>query len=121
LENRLKIQIEPRWVREEGRLRGFQRETLGAIKDSSARIIKIEAPVGAGKSHIIRRLITDDFFKGKTIILTYPTRILMDVQMEASLKKEIKEVASNSPTFYSAHKRRIYVRRVSLPLKTTSL
>jgi len=88
----VKIQIEPRWVREEGGLRGFQREALGAIKDSSARIIEVEAPVGAGKSHIIKRLITNDFFKEKTIILTYPTRILMDVQVEA-LRKEIKEVA----------------------------
>lgn len=96
MENRLNIQIEPRYVKEEGDLRPFQRETLEVIKDTSGKIVEVEAPVGAGKSYIIRRLVTDDSFKNKPIVLTYPTKILMDTQIKAlkeCLCKEIKEVA----------------------------
>jgi superfamily II DNA or RNA helicase len=44
----MNLQTKPRWVREEGGLRPFQRQTLEAIK-GSAKLIEVEAPVGAGK------------------------------------------------------------------------
>lgn len=78
-----KLQIEPRYVKEEDGLRPFQKQTLKAIKDSSAKIVEVEAPVGSGKSHIIRELIDKPLCKEKAIVLTYPTKILMDVQVRA--------------------------------------
>jgi len=45
----LKIKINPRYVKEENGLRPFQMETLEAIKNSSAKLIFVEAPVGSGK------------------------------------------------------------------------
>ncbi|MBU1487361.1 hypothetical protein KKH56_04850, partial [bacterium] len=67
MEERLKIQVEPRYVKEEKGLRVFQKQTLEAIKDSLVKIIEVEAPVGAGKSHIIRRFIIDEDFKNRPI------------------------------------------------------
>jgi superfamily II DNA or RNA helicase len=82
MDERIKIYIEPRYVKEEDwdgqRIRPFQKEALEAIKRSDARIIFIEAPVGSGKSYIIRNLIQDDYFQRKPVVLTYPTKILMD-------------------------------------------
>lgn len=92
MSNSIKIHIEPRYVREQDGLRIFQKETLEAIKNSSAKIIEVEAPVGAGKSHIIRKLITDDSFRKRAILLTYPTTILMDAQV-GTLKREIENMA----------------------------
>ena len=87
MENKIRLRVEPRFVKEEvvdgQRIRPFQKETLDAIKNSDAKIILVEAPVGSGKSYIIRNLIMDEYFKGKTIVLTYPTKILMDAQVEA--------------------------------------
>lgn len=92
MEERLKIQVEPRYVKEEKGLRVFQKQTLEAIKDSLVKIIEVEAPVGAGKSHIIRRFIIDEDFKNRPIILTYPTTILMDAQVGA-LRRDIENIA----------------------------
>ncbi|MCK4730362.1 MAG: type I-D CRISPR-associated helicase Cas3' [Candidatus Aenigmarchaeota archaeon] len=96
MNNQINLQIGPRFVKEEiidgQRIRPFQRETIEAIKKSDAKIITVEAPVGSGKSFIIRNLIQDDFFKNKPIILTYPTKILMDAQVGA-MKKELEKVA----------------------------
>lgn len=48
--------------------------TLNAL-DSPEQIIIVEAPVGSGKSHIVRQII--DHWNG-AVVLTYPTKILMD-------------------------------------------
>lgn len=71
--------------------RPFQRETLEALKNQETRLILVEAPVGAGKSYIIRRIVEDKHLVGHPIILTYPTKILMNAQVNA-LKKEFRDV-----------------------------
>ena len=73
------LSIAPRTVREIDGIRPFQKATLDAL-DSRAQIIKVEAPVGAGKSHIVRQAI--DHWQG-AVVLTYPTKILMDAQRSA--------------------------------------
>lgn len=88
----IKLQIEPRFVKEENGFRPFQKQTINAIKNSDVKIIMVEAPVGSGKSYIIRNLASDDYFKEKPLILTYPTKILMDVQI-ASMRNELDNVA----------------------------
>lgn len=80
------ISIMPRTVKEQNNLRPFQKETLAALH-SEARLIMVEAPVGAGKSYIIRRIVENKSLSGHPIILTYPTKILMNAQINA-LKKE---------------------------------
>ncbi|MEW6601548.1 MAG: DEAD/DEAH box helicase [Nitrospirota bacterium] len=84
------LSVEQRTVKEEEGLRPFQKETLRALQ-SDARLIMVEAPVGAGKSFIIRRIIEDEHLSGRPIILTYPTKILMNAQVSA-LKKEVKNI-----------------------------
>lgn len=87
------LQIGPRYVKQDADgLRPFQRQALEAIKNSEARLIFIEAPVGSGKSHIIRRLFEEDHLANKAIVLTYPTRILMRAQLE-SLQMEYSKLA----------------------------
>jgi CRISPR-associated helicase Cas3 len=51
----------------------------------------VEAPVGAGKSYILRKVVEDEWFSQRPIILTYPTKILMNAQINA-LKQEIKSI-----------------------------
>ena len=87
-----KIKIAERYVIQREGLRPFQRETLEVIKNSITKVIFVEAPVGSGKSYIIRNLIQNDHFQRKPIILTYPTKILMDSQVE-TIKKEFDNVA----------------------------
>ncbi len=91
-EGKLKIQIAERYVTQKEGLRPFQKEALELIKNSESKLIFVEAPVGSGKSHIIRNLIQDHLFQRNPIILTYPTKILMDSQVEA-IKKEFDMVA----------------------------
>ena len=100
MENKIQFQVEPRFVKEKvidgQRTRPFQKETLEAIKSSDTKIILVEAPVGSGKSYIIRNLIMDEYFRRKAIVLTYPTKILMDAQvgaMKRDLKKDGAEVS----------------------------
>src|SRR3990172_10149435 len=81
------LSIMSRSVKEQKGLRPFQKATLDAVS-SNARIIMVEAPVGAGKSYIIRRLVEDEYLAGQPIIITYPTKILMNAQV-CALKKEI--------------------------------
>ena len=88
----LQLKIGPRYVKQENGLRPFQKETVEAIKDPDVKLITVEAPVGSGKSYIIRNLVTDSHFDGTPIVLTYPTKILMDAQVE-SIKKEMDNVA----------------------------
>jgi CRISPR-associated helicase Cas3 len=93
----ISLKIGPRFVKQDNDgLRPFQRKTLEAIKYSDAKLIFVEAPVGSGKSYIIRNLVQDSYFKEKPIVLTYPTKILMDVQvqaMESEIKKDGEDVA----------------------------
>ncbi len=84
------LSITPRTVREQNGIRPFQESTLKALK-SKNRLITVEAPVGSGKSYIIRRIIEDGTLSERPIILTYPTKILMNAQINA-LKKEIGNV-----------------------------
>jgi CRISPR-associated helicase Cas3 len=70
------ISVLPRTVKEKNGLRPFQKATLDALQ-STARLIIVEAPVGSGKSHIVRQ-ITDKW--NGAVVLTYPTKILMDSQ-----------------------------------------
>lgn len=86
----MELMVDPRYVKA-GKYRPFQKETLDSLK-SSAKVVKVEAPVGAGKSHIIRNLLDDEYFQDRNIILTYPTKILMDAQVE-SIRKEFDRVS----------------------------
>ena len=88
----INLQVYPRYVKESGGCRPFQKQGIDAIKGPESEIITLEAPVGSGKSYIIRNLANDDFFKDKPIILTYPTKILMDAQI-ASMRNELSNVA----------------------------
>jgi CRISPR-associated helicase Cas3 len=67
-------------------LHPFQIETLKAVNNRNAQIIIVEAPVGAGKSRIVRDIALKPDRK-EPIILSYPTKILMETQL-SSLKKE---------------------------------
>lgn len=84
------ISVLPRTVKEPYGLRPFQKSTLEAIS-SEAKIIIVEAPVGSGKSHIVRRIVEDDRLSGYPVILTYPTKILMNAQVN-TLKKEFHKI-----------------------------
>lgn len=91
--NSINLKISPRFVRQDkDGVRPFQRQTIDAIKNSNAKLIFVEAPVGAGKSYIIRNLIQDNSLKRRSIILTYPTKILMDSQLE-SIRRGFDSIA----------------------------
>lgn len=70
------ISIMPRTIKELKGLRPFQKETIDTLR-SDAQLIIVEAPVGSGKSHIVRQIA--DHWHG-AVVLTYPTKILMDSQ-----------------------------------------
>lgn len=80
------LRIQPRVVKEIDGIRPFQKATLGALRSTVALVV-VEAPVGAGKSFILRRVIEDERFRNKPIVLTYPTKVLMTAQVNA-LKRE---------------------------------
>ena len=85
----INLKIGPRFVRQDkDGFRLFQRQTLEAIKNSDARLIFVEAPVGSGKSYIIRKLLELSAFERRPLVFTYPTKILMESQI-GSLEKEI--------------------------------
>lgn len=73
---------------DEGKMHPFQRQTLYAVSKEESQIIIVEAPVGAGKSRIVRDIATN-MHRTEPVILTYPTKILMETQL-ASLKEEAK-------------------------------
>lgn len=73
------ISIKQRTVKQIDGFRPFQRATIDAL-NSKKQIIIVEAPVGAGKSHIIRQAI--DQWSG-AVVLTYPTKVLMNAQSKA--------------------------------------
>lgn len=89
------VLINPRTVKEEEGSRPFQRDTLRALR-SDSHLIMVEAPVGAGKSYIIRRIVEDEHLSKRPIILTYPTKILMNAQVNA-LKREIPNIRRHWP------------------------
>ncbi|MHB9053372.1 MAG: type I-D CRISPR-associated helicase Cas3' [Thermoleophilia bacterium] len=70
--------------------RPFQTQTIGALL-GPARVITVEAPVGSGKSYIIRQLAENEGLAGRPLILTYPTKILMDAQVNC-IKKDYHQV-----------------------------
>jgi len=66
----INLKIGPRFVRQDrDGFRPFQKQTLEALR-SAARLILVEAPVGAGKSYIIRRIVEDEHLSGRPIVLT---------------------------------------------------
>jgi len=70
--NNINLKIGPRFVRQDREgFRPFQSDALQAIRDPSIKIIKVEAPVGAGKSHIIRKLIESPICEQKPIVLNF--------------------------------------------------
>lgn len=89
-ENTEVLRIQPRSVKEIDGIRPFQKAAIDALR-SNAALIVVEAPVGAGKSFILRRVIEDERFHNNPIILTYPTKVLMNAQVNA-LKRELGNV-----------------------------
>jgi Ni2+-binding GTPase involved in maturation of urease and hydrogenase len=68
----INLKIGPRFVRQDKEgFRPFQARTLQAIGNPSIKILKVEAPVGAGKSHIIRELIESPICEQKPIVLNF--------------------------------------------------
>jgi hypothetical protein len=81
--------IQKRYVKSIEGLRVFQKQAIDKIQNPRSEILFIEAPVGSGKSYIIRNLLK--MFpenKSNQIILTFPTKILMEAQL-AALKKDL--------------------------------
>jgi len=75
---------------DERQMHPFQRRTLNAVSRNDSQIIIVEAPVGSGKSRIVRDIALDPCRKNP-VILTYPTKILMEAQL-SSLKNEAKNL-----------------------------
>lgn len=73
----------PRYARlDADGLHPFQREALSILGGrDTCRILKIEAPVGAGKSCVINRLLHAE--RCRPVIVTYPTKILINSQLQA--------------------------------------
>ncbi|MCS7231898.1 MAG: type I-D CRISPR-associated helicase Cas3' [Elusimicrobiota bacterium] len=69
-------------------LRPFQEELINTIFYGDEKVIIVEAPVGAGKTFVLRYLLTQEFKKRITFVFLYPTKILMESQVK-SLKNEI--------------------------------
>lgn len=80
-----------RTVKEHSGFRPFQRSVLDLLRDSKTKLIVVEAPVGSGKSYILRKVVEDEKLSQQPIILTYPTTILMTAQI-ASLKQHINNI-----------------------------
>jgi len=82
----------------------FQKEALNVInnllKSEEFGILTIDAPVGAGKSFLMRYLA--QMLRGYPLILTYPTKILLETQV-SSLSNELRnagfDVATNWQEF----------------------
>ena len=83
------LRVSPRAAKVDNDLHPFQRQVLDALADSRVRIVRAEAPVGSGKSRVIRGLLEQQG-DGRTLVLTYPTKILMDAQVGA-LRNELAE------------------------------
>ncbi len=82
------IKLEPRYVKQDDKIRPFQKELLDLLQRNAPEIITLNAPVGSGKSFIIRKLLETNIFRERPMIFTYPTKILMMAQIE-SIRKEL--------------------------------
>jgi len=88
----MSINILPRYVKQIDGIRPFQKVTIDRIiRQDSPSLLFVEAPVGAGKSYIIRRLIERSEIESRPLILCYPTKILMESQV-ASITNDIEKV-----------------------------
>jgi len=89
----MRVHLLPRRVKhQEGGLRPFQRELLEAIESRPEKIILVEAPVGAGKSYILRHFLREHEKSVRLVIFTYPTKILMDAQV-GSVLRDMKDIS----------------------------
>ena len=86
----INIQIRPRYVKEKNGYRPFQLEIIEAVKNSDKNLIIVEAPVGAGKTFVMRKILEEKIFERNPIIFLYPTKILMEAQIN-SIKNELRE------------------------------
>jgi len=78
----MNIKILPRYVKQINGFRPFQKDTIEKIgTKNSPSLLFVEAPVGAGKSFIIRQLIKQSKIESNPLILCYPTKILMESQV----------------------------------------
>jgi len=68
--------------------RPFQEELIKVLFEREEKIIILEAPVGAGKTFIVRQLLERKEFERCPIVMSYPTKILMESQV-GSFKKEL--------------------------------
>ncbi|MFH2049181.1 MAG: type I-D CRISPR-associated helicase Cas3' [bacterium] len=88
----MSIKILPRYVKQINNIRPFQKDTIEKIiGQNSPSLLFVEAPVGAGKSHIIRRFIEQSEIESRPLILCYPTKILMESQI-ASIANDLEKV-----------------------------
>ena len=81
------LNIQGRAAKVDNNLHPFQHQVLEALADSRVRVVRAEAPVGSGKSRVIRGLL-EQSHDGRLVVLTYPTKILMDAQVGA-LRSEL--------------------------------
>ncbi len=94
------LNITGRTVKSVNGIRPFQREVFSALEDQY-RLITVEAPVGSGKSYIIRNVVDTSNFSDRPVLLTYPTKILMQAQVR-ELKKQYPKIKHwpNDPEEY---------------------
>ncbi|MDD5089732.1 MAG: type I-D CRISPR-associated helicase Cas3' [Candidatus Wallbacteria bacterium] len=101
------LKIEGRSVKyDQERRRIFQAQALKAVESSPSKFILVEAPVGAGKSYIFRKVLTA--WNGP-VVLTYPTKLLMNQQLRdlrtdypgaAVWPDEIRSPEGDAPTIF---------------------
>ena len=101
MNNDICLNITGRTVKSVNGIRPFQREVLSALSEDQYRLISVEAPVGSGKSYIIRSVIDTSKFSDRPVLLTYPTKILMRAQIR-ELKKQYPKIKHwpNEPEKY---------------------
>ena len=85
----INIKILPRYVKENSGWRPFQLQILEAIKNDNINLIIVEAPVGSGKTFVMRKLLEQKIFERNPIVFLYPTKILMEAQI-GSIQRELK-------------------------------
>ena len=83
------LSVKARAAHIEGGFHPFQRQVAELLADANVRIIRVTAPVGSGKSRIIRDLLHQRTRAGQMVVLTYPTKILMESQLGA-LRSEMQ-------------------------------
>jgi len=86
----MSIQILPRYVKEKDGYRPFQLQIIETIRNNENNLIIVESPVGSGKTFIMRKLLEEKIFQRNPIIFLYPTKILMEAQIN-SIKRDLKD------------------------------